>query len=174
MENISKKLEIIKEKITSKNMVFNAPISIGQIHIFEQKYHIKLPKEMVIFYTEVGNGGQLDKYSYLNSIEEFEIVNNNIIKEFPYNEVFRWEEYDDDCDDEDDFTDNDDELEKIYYGNITLLDIGDGQTWNIIINGKSKGEIWLFTDIGITPCNPRKNFLDWLECWLDGNEDYFN
>lgn len=54
-----------------------------------------------------------------------------------------------------------------------MIDIGDSQTWNIIINGKEEGKMWFFTDVGIQPCAPSMNFLEWFEFWLDGNEDYF-
>ncbi len=53
------------------------------------------------------------------------------------------------------------------------MDLGCSMTWNLIILGKEKGQMWFFTDVGILPCCPKMSFLDWFEFWLDGGEDYF-
>ena len=68
---------------------------------------------------------------------------------------------------------DEEKITKITYGNIELIDIGDAQTWNIIVNGNEKGKMWFFSDVGIQPCAPSMNFLEWFEYWLDGNEDFF-
>ena len=31
--------------------------------------------------------------------------------------------------------------------------------------------MYFFTDIGIQPCVPSMNFLEWFEVWLDGNDE---
>lgn len=62
---------------------------------------------------------------------------------------------------------------KIMYGDIELIDIGDDQRWNIIILGEERGQMWFFIDVEIQPCVPKRNFLSLFECWIDGNEDYF-
>lgn len=64
-------------------------------------------------------------------------------------------------------------IDKVDKGNIQLIDVGDGQSWNIIITGNERGQMWFFTDIGIQPCAPRRDFLSWFEYWIDGNDDYF-
>lgn len=33
--------------------------------------------------------------------------------------------------------------------------------------------MWFFLDVDIQPAAPELHFLDWFECWLNGNEDYF-
>ena len=50
-------------------------------------------------------------------------------------------------------------MKATYNGSILLLDLGDGETWNIIITGKERGQIWNFADVGITPCVPGRGFL---------------
>lgn len=72
---------------------------------------------------------------------------------------------------EDDY--DEERVKHVVDGNLELIDIGDSQTWNIIVNGKEEGKMWFFTDVGIQPCTPSMNFLEWFEFWLDGNEDYF-
>lgn len=54
-----------------------------------------------------------------------------------------------------------------------MIDIGCGQTWNIIVFGKEYGKMWNYTDVGIAPAAPELSFLEWFEFWLDGGEDYF-
>lgn len=55
-----------------------------------------------------------------------------------------------------------------------MIDIGCGQTWNIIVCGKEYGKMWNCTDVGIAPAAPELSSLEWFEFWLDGGEDYFN
>ena len=64
-------------------------------------------------------------------------------------------------------------LDKVGNGNISLIDIGDCQSWNIVVTGEERGRMWFFTDVGIQPCVPNRGFLSWFEYWLDGNENYF-
>lgn len=64
-------------------------------------------------------------------------------------------------------------LDKVGNGNVSLIDIGDCQSWNIIVTGEERGRMWFFTDVGIQPCVPNRGFLSWFEYWLDGNENYF-
>lgn len=68
---------------------------------------------------------------------------------------------------------NTDDIQNIVNGNIEIINIGDSQSWNIIVNGEEKGNMWYFTDVGIQPCKPSMIFLEWFEFWLDGKEDYF-
>ena len=48
-------------------------------------------------------------------------------------------------------------------------------SYNLIVTGKCRGEVWNFTDVGVQPCCERQDFLGWFELWLDYQEetDYF-
>ena len=48
-------------------------------------------------------------------------------------------------------------------------------SYNLIVTGKCRGEVWDFADVGVQPCCERQDFLGWFELWLDdGDEvDYF-
>ena len=102
--------------------------------------------------------------SEIRKLEEWEINPLYIIKDFPFEDVWIWEN-DESCDEN--------KLQEILFGNIELVDIGDCQTWNIIVQGKKKGEMWFFTDVGIQPCVPSKGMLEWIEGWLDEDNEYF-
>lgn len=48
-------------------------------------------------------------------------------------------------------------------------------SYNLIVSGKCRGEVWNFTDVGVQPCCERQDFLGWFELWLDCQDetDYF-
>lgn len=152
----------IKSKIEHNGFYVNEVISKEKIREFEKKNNIYLPEELKLFYSEIGNGCKMiDGYC----LQRFEDLVFDICKakeEFIFTEYWIWED-----------DDNEDLIDKVDKGNIQLIDVGDGQSWNIIITGNERGQMWFFTDIGIQPCTPRRDFLSWFEYWLDGNDDYF-
>lgn len=156
------RVDRILQKMKSNNVKRNEVITVEEIKKFERENGIKLPKELVIFYTEISNGCKMIDGCDLLKMEEWKYKVDNINKDFLFTEYWIWE---DDYDEE--------RVKHIVDGNLELINIGDSQTWNIIINGKEEGKMWFFTDVGIQPCAPSMNFLEWFEFWLDGNEDYF-
>ena len=56
-----------------------------------------------------------------------------------------------------------------------LIDIGCGQTFQLIITGPCRGEVWSLCEMGTQPCCQRQDFLGWFERWLtDGDGvDYY-
>lgn len=152
----------IKQKIENRNMQKNEVISIDEVRNFEKITNIKLPQELVLFYTEICNGCKMiDNFSLLR-MEDWKYNTEDLKKDFLFEKYWIWE---DDYDEE--------KIKCILDGNIELIDIGDAQSWHIIVNGSEKGKMWFFTDVGIQPCAPSMNFLEWFEFWLDGNDDYF-
>lgn len=159
------RIEQIKMKLINKNIELNETISIDEIRGFEFEYNVKLPEELVKFYTQISNGCRmLDQY-FLYKFEEWKFNSERISKEFPFEEYWIWE---------DDEGDARIDYKVIENGVIELIDIGDAQTWNIVANGKQYGKMWFFSDVGIQPAAPAKTFLEWFEFWLDGNDNYFS
>ncbi len=152
----------IKEKIVKNNVEVNETITTEQIETFEKQHNIKLPNELVLFYTMVGNGCPMIDGREFRGLQDLKFVKENVNKEFEFDELWVWEEEEEDPD-----------WERLERGNLELIDLGDSMTWNLIILGKEKGQMWFFTDVGIQPCCPKMSFLDWFEFWLDGGEDYF-
>lgn len=152
----------IIQKMEYQNIQSNKVICIDEVRKFEEKTDITLPEELVLFYTEVCNGCKmLDGFDLLK-MEDWEYNIENLKRDFLFENYWIWE---DDYEEE--------KIKRVLDGNIELIDIGDSQTWNIIVKGKEKGKMWFFTDVGIQPCVPAMNFLEWFEFWLDGNDDYF-
>ncbi|MDR2152147.1 MAG: SMI1/KNR4 family protein [Helicobacteraceae bacterium] len=159
---INENIQRIKLKIQEKGIITNKPISINKITKFENNYKFILPEELVLFYTETGNGCEIIDGFYLKGLEELEFDENRAKEDFVFSKYWIWE---------DDETNN--LFDKVGSGNIELIDIGDSQSWNIIITGEERGQMWFFTDVGIQPCAPKRSFLSWFEYWLDGNGNYF-
>lgn len=155
-------IQRIKNKIEHNGITLNDIISIEKIRDFEKEYNICLPEELVLFYSEIGNGGKMIDGFCLKRFEELDFDICKIKEEFIFTDYWIWEE-----------DNNEDLLNEIDKGNIELIDIGDCQRWNIIITGKERGQMWFFTDVGIQPCAPKRSFLSWFEYWLDGNDYYF-
>lgn len=162
IKEVDKAISRIKVKLMEKGITLIEPVDINVIRNFEQKYNVTIPEEMVLFYTIISNGCKMIDGFRLRAFEEWKYNHELISKEFPFEKYYIWEE-------DDNF-----EINQIEYGNIELIDIGDSQTWNVIINGKEQGNMWFFTDVGIQPAAPGLSFLEWFEFWLDGGEDYFN
>lgn len=152
----------ILNKMKNKNVRKNEPLTIEELRCFEKKNNVRLPKELVLFYTQICNGCIMIDGFELMKMEEWNYHIGSIRKEFPFEEFWIWE---------DDYDIN--RIQNIVNGNIEIINIGDSQSWNIIINGKETGKMWYFTDVGIQPCKPSMNFLEWFEFWLDGKDDYF-
>jgi hypothetical protein len=159
---ISEDIQRIKLKIQEEGIIINEPISINEITNFENSNNFSLPEELVLFYTEIGNGCEMIDGFYLKGLDELEYDELKVKEDFIFTKYWIWE------DDE-----NKALFDKVGSGNIELINIGDSQSWNIIITGEERGQMWFFTDVGIQPCAPRRSFLSWFEHWLDGNDNYF-
>lgn len=158
MEN---QIERVKSKLKYKGIKLNEPLPMEKIVEFENEYSIKLPQDLVDFYTQISNGCTLDPRENIENLYPFEdwIFNKeNIKKDFPIeNELFY-----------DDF----ENLKKqgsrwlfLSYGNIILMDLGCACSFNITVKGKHYGEIWGYFEEWLPFTN--KTFLDWFEIWLE-------
>ena len=89
---------------------------------------------------------------------------------FMLEEFWLWEE-----DDREEDIINEEMETKVYQGEIELINLGCGMSYNLIVSGKCRGEVWNFTDVGVQPCCERQDFLGWFELWLDCQDetDYF-
>lgn len=159
---VSIDIQRIKLKIQEEGIITNEPISINEITNFENSNNFSLPEELVLFYTEIGNGCEMIDGFYLKKLEELEFDENRVKEDFIFTRYWIWED-----------NENKDLFDKVGSGNIELINVGDSQSWNIIITGGERGQMWFFTDVGIQPCAPKRSFLSWFEHWLDGNDNYF-
>lgn len=155
------RIKRIKQKIEDIGLICNEPIHIEEIKNWEEKAGIKLPENLVLFYTKICNGCEMIEGRDLLKFQEWRINKENLKKEFMFDKYWIWED-EEECSEE--------KLKSARHGNIALINLGCGKSWNIIINGKEKGNMWFFADVGMEPCSPSMDFLEWFEYWLDGND----
>jgi len=149
----------IKERLQQKQIALSEPVSKERLIEFEEIHGIKLPEELIFFYTEVTNGCNMIDGCQLYPFEKWNFDCESIGKPFPFDCFCIWEN-----EDSFDFT-------KLKCGNIELIDLGCSQSWNIIVNGNQYGKMWNFTDVGISPAVPSLDFQQWFNKWLNGDEN---
>ncbi len=166
-DRLIKKLEDYNNKPYQKEkLTLNPTLPMQKIVEFEVKYNIKLPEELVAFYTQIANGALLypdEDICNLSPFEEWifqkDLIQNDFIIE---NDL----EYDDF---ENLFNQGEKNWDFLNYGNIAIMDLGCAMTYDIIVKGKHYGEIYGDFEMQLSFTN--KNFLDWLESCLDGKDE---
>lgn len=158
----------IKKKIADLHIEMERVLSENEIVDFEKRNHVHLPQAYRIFLKEVGNGCSMIDGFGLNPLDAIETT--NLYQSFVLEDAWIWE-------DDDSMTHA--ELTEIMKtklnGQMELINIGCGMSYNLIVTGKCRGEVWMFSDVGVTPCCERQDFLGWFDLWLDmqDNVDYF-
>lgn len=161
------KLEKIISLFKERHIELNSPVALETVRQIEEQHHITLPQEYVSFVTTVGNGGVLpdssglkQQFCYLYPIEQCDFEKAAIM--FPYTEAWDWA-HDDAYNSE---ADPEEKVAATQCGHFafTAPDDGEGYTWNLIVSGPCRGEVWEFTDWKM--CRGRSvDFLDWvLDC----------
>lgn len=150
-------------QLKERGIKLNKPVDINTIREFEKTHNIELPLELVEFYTSITNGCVMIDGFKLYSFEEWRFNADRIKKRFPFKKYWIWENGQNDLYDHSD----------IENGIIELIDIGDAQTWNIVVKGEDHGGMWMICDDGIQPCAPKMTFKEWFVYWLEGNDDFF-
>ncbi|MEY8387620.1 SMI1/KNR4 family protein [Oscillospiraceae bacterium 38-13] len=153
------KLEAVLALLRERRIELNPPASPDAVRQLEAQYQITLPPEYVSFITTAGNGGILPDSSglkqrscYLLPIEQCRL--ENAARPFPYMEPGEWAG--DDAPPE----------EKSACGHFafTAPDDGEGYTWDLIVTGPRRGEVWEFSDWKLCR-GVSTGFLDWvLDC----------
>lgn len=55
------------------------------------------------------------------------------------------------------------------------MDMGCGRSFNLIVSGECAGEVWDFADVGAQSLQfPRRDFLSWLEFFLDNGDTFYD
>lgn len=170
-------LQIIKEKIKAKGFSLNPALALEEVEKFEKKYHISLPEGYKSFLVKIGNGGDgppthglvslgLEGKDWTKWTKEKYANSQKLNQDFPFEDCWIWE-------DELETPEKKNRMIQIYQGCLYLGTDGCGIDWMLIVSGKERGQIWQFTDVGIQPCAPKRDFLSWYEYWLDGKTDWW-
>ncbi|WP_353097427.1 SMI1/KNR4 family protein [Tissierella praeacuta] len=160
-------LKRIKEKCRDEDIFLGEELLEQEISLFEEKHNVILPEAYRKFLIEVGDGcDMIDGFKMKSLASIDELISEKLSVTFPFENP--WILEGEECVSES-------RLLEVGNGNIELIYIGDSQSYNLIVTGKCRGEIWFFCDVGIQPCCQRQDFLGWFERWIDsGNDvDYF-
>lgn len=165
-EKVIKRIQI---KLNTLHIRMGECLSEKEIKAFEEKHKVTLPQAYRMFLKNVGNGCEhMFEDCPLNTLESSPC--QDLSKPFMLEKFWLWE------DDERawDIIEAE-QKEKVYRGNMELINLGCGMSYNLIVTGSCQGEIWNFTDVGVQPCCERQDFLGWFELWLDNQDetDYF-
>ncbi|MDE5558066.1 MAG: SMI1/KNR4 family protein [Ruminococcus sp.] len=161
----SKLIKRLREEYDVEEIAFET-LPIEKITEFENKYNIKLPQEIVDFYTKVSNGAVLylnEDICNLKPFENWQFDENLIHTDFNIENDVTYDDYDVIKESTRDYS-----FES--FGNIALMDLGCAMTYNIVVKGKHYGEIIALLEMWLEITN--KSFLDWLEGCLDGTVEY--
>ena len=165
-ENVIKR---IQEKIGALHIQMGDCLSEEAVAAFEASHKVQLPQAYRMFLKHVGNGcKRMFQDRCLNSLENCPC--ENLPEPFLLENFWLWED-----DDRDEDIIEAEMENKVYRGNMELINLGCGMSYCLIITGKCRGEVWNFTDVGVQPCCERQDFLGWFELWLDNQDktDYF-
>ena len=162
-------IERIQGKLSELNIKMGTCLTEEEIALFEYRHNAKLPQAYRIFLRRVGNGCKhMFDGRRLNALENCPLQKPS--EPFLLEKFWIWE--DDERDAEDIRADM---RNKVYRGNLELIDVGCGMSYNLIVTGAHRGEVWNFADVGVQPCCEPQDFLGWFELWLDYQDatDYF-
>ena len=169
---MNERLSMIRDGLLKKGCKLNDCVSERDILDFEEKHNINLPAEYREYLMNISNGGDGppeygicalggtasdmtdEQKVYWSNLE-------NVDKPFPFTKPWVWEG--DEESDEGEFEDT--ENGSIYIGND-----GCGMYWHLIVTGPERGNMWLLTGEGIGPTEPKLNYLEWIEAWLNEKE----
>ena len=164
-----KVIERVKQKVSELGIEMGAVLSEEEISRFEKQCNIRLPEAYRLFLQEVGDGCEemFDGFQ-LNCLANIE--QKDLSRPFLLEKEWIWE-----CDDRPRNIIQEEMDSKVYQGEIELINIGCCISYNLIVTGKCRGEVWNFCDVGVQPCCERQDFLGWFELWLDHQDqtDYF-
>ena len=167
-KNYEEVIKRIQGKISALHITMGPCLTEEKIVSFEENHSIQLPQAYRMFLKRVGNGCNMMDDCQLNDLESCPC--QELSKPFLLEKFWIWEDDERNAD-----VIKADMQNKVYRGNMELINIGCGISYNLIITGKCQGEVWNFTDVGVQPCCERQDFLGWFELWLDNQDetDYF-
>ena len=153
----------IKEKALRKQVVLGPVLTEAEVQAFEEPRGMTLPEAYRRFLLEVGNGfAWAGGYRALTFPPTDRKKAERLAAPFSFEHEWIWEAEE---------SPDKAKIQLVLDGNLELADVGCCETYNLIITGKCRGEVWWFTDAGIQPCCQRQDFLGWFEKWLDCGDD---
>jgi hypothetical protein len=164
------KAERILAKAREHNISVGRVVSSAAIDHFEKQNGVELPSEYKAFLLHIGNGSEgpydsslLYFYDPQREVQprtaRVRLNSDRVQLPFPFSDLWIWEA---------DASSPQGTFDDVENGNICVAEGGCGMEWRLILTGPERGNLWFFSDVGICPTLPRRDFLTWYEAWLDG------
>jgi hypothetical protein len=165
----------IREKARAGGKRFGSPLSEERVLAFEQAHGITLPEAFRAFLIHIGNGGtgpteynwpSLGQAADDMSPQEAQVWGElpYVSRPFPFTRRWVWEGGD---------TSDEGDVEQAQYGTICVGNDGCGQYWFVVVTGPERGNVWMICGEGMQHPTPKRDFLQWIEDWLDGTTDWW-
>jgi len=161
-EEIKTALAEVRERLDKLGVVPQPALKRDAVSAFQEKTGIKLPREYTAFLTKIGDGFEVtfDRFTYrFPPLAEIQFDPDCVKKRFSHREAWCWED--------DDSATGRKIAAATRNGQLSLVDCGCGRSFNLIVCGGAKGEVWDVTDVGVAPYGNGLDFLDWLKDFLD-------
>jgi hypothetical protein len=159
-------IQRIDQKAKKAGVKLYAPLAESDIVRFEESRGVTLPAEYRAFVQCLGNGGSGPPAYGLCGLGEvlsdFNWPAPDFSKPFPFTKAWVWEDGD---------VSAEGTKADVTHGILVLGTDGCGQYWTLVVNGPAAGQVWMLTDVGVTPLVPSMTLLQWYEAWLDGKRE---
>jgi SMI1 / KNR4 family (SUKH-1) len=173
--SISDQVTRIAQKIRDRGIQLGSPLCDDKIRRFEQHHGISLPEGFRAFLLHSGNGGAGPPLYGLESLgepsggmtnEEARLWSDlsHVCQPFPFSKTWVWEAGD---------VSEEGTHEQIHHGCIYVGNDGCGMYWYVIVTGPEHGNVWMICGEGLQPTSPKRDFLQWYEDWLDGEQEWW-
>jgi hypothetical protein len=159
----------LRGKIAAAGIRLNPCLSLPAVESFERAHGILLPAAFRLFLLHIGNGGKGPPgygipplgsgplSSYQPQAQYWQEL-PDVARPFPFTKAWVWERGE---------RTTEGTHEQVNHGSIYIGEDGCGQDWHLIVTGPERGNVWNFDWAGISPTEPRRDFLQWYEDWLD-------
>ncbi len=165
----------IAQKVRARGTPFGSPLSEGTVNQFESQHGIILPDGFRAFITQIGNGGPgPSEYGWAplgHAAQDMRPDEASIWTDlpyvrqpFPFTAPWIWESGD---------VSAEGVFEQRLHGTIYLGNDGCGAYWFLVVTGPERGNVWMVCGEGMQPTSPKRDFLQWIEDWLDGTTDWW-
>lgn len=162
-------IEEVRDAVRSAGVKLSPTLAEAQVADYEQLHGIRLPSDYRAFVLHVGNGSTGSPSYGLcrlgNVPSDFDLPVPNVSKVFPFTKPWVWENGNPSAEGV---------AEDVNCGVLILGTDGCAQYWALVVNGPEFGNVWMLTDVGITPTVPRMTFLEWYRSWIRGKRDWWS
>lgn len=167
----------LQQKIKGVGKCLNPPLAEQGLRAFEVSHRVRLPETFREFLLRVGNGGmdgppyhglvplRLCPWREGDHTRRYWVDLPDLARPFPFKQ--RW--FHAEQVPEEVAAGSDQSLaEQTSNGCLFLGEDGCGADWRLVVSGPCRGTVWYADHLGVAPTKPKRDFLQWIEDWLDG------